>query len=78
MSQKKSYPVGSIVISCGLAYQVKQGDTCQGCSFFIESEGVCVHYHNECGECSELLRPDDISVIFECLGEAEKIASENN
>lgn len=78
MSQKKSYPVGSIIISGGLAYQVKQGDSCQGCAFFIASEAECVHHHNECGECSDLLRPDDISVIFQCLGEAEEITPKTN
>ena len=73
MSTKKSYPVGSIVISCGLIYQVRQGDTCEGCAFWNDEEG-CIEASNDeftLGPCSAYYRCDDTHVIFHYIGEVK-------
>lgn len=66
----KTRRIGSKFSLCHLKYEVREGLSCFGCSFFIEEENVCVNNHRDVtGACSNVRRVDNKDVIFVNIGE---------
>lgn len=70
MKKMKQHKTGECFENCKLIYEVRENESCKGCSFFIEEENYCTKMENNMREpCSDIVRNDNKSVIFVQVGE---------
>jgi len=68
----RSLPVGKTFEWCKLIYEVREGSSCQGCSFLVADYGCIVSFvDRSIPRCGGLLRMDDKDVIFVQVGEVQ-------
>lgn len=62
-------PIGEKFNWCRLVYEVREGSSCQDCSFWVDEHHVCAaSNYAHFPFCGWFLRKDGISVIFVCVG----------
>lgn len=64
-------PVGFQFVDGGIVYEVRQGSSCEGCSFFIKEENHCVASMGKGGLCQATFRTDGKFVNFVEIGEVK-------
>lgn len=62
-------PIGGRFNWCRLVYEVREGSSCEDCSFWCDEHNVCAainfaHFPN----CDTFFRKDGQSVVFVCVG----------
>lgn len=71
----RQHHVGDTFEHCKLILKVCEGDTCEGCFFWVSEEQVCNRWIPSDGgffvQCSPITRPDNKSVIFVKVGEVK-------
>lgn len=70
MTNSFEHAIGDRFEVCHLIYEVRQADSCNGCSLYINEENECVARDRRFGQCSASYRTDGQNVKFVKVGEA--------
>ena len=65
-------PIGERFHDCGLIYEVRESDSCAGCSFYYAEEAECTMPRRKqpfFGPCTSNKRRDGKNVVFMYAGE---------
>lgn len=72
MAKVKEHKIGERFVLDHIIYEVRAGDSCRECAFYVDDDNVCTDYHSRAEACGGYIREDEQDVIFVQVGEEKQ------